>query len=107
MYTAELLHPRLGSCAFITFKEQQRQSSIPELWRKKYGEKFYECEVKITDLNHKRLPLIENLQTGEIYESVAVASASLGISRHCVRMHLYKQFKKASFGFKYLVKFKD
>lgn len=108
MMIAKLIHPKLGVAAQEVVRDGYSINSIESRWQSKYGKKFKECQVVIEgqepDLGAIKQVLVQNVRTGEIYNSKQEAADDLKVDITTIRNHLAKRVnpKEGRFLVRYL-----
>jgi len=112
MKIVKLIHPALGLCCQEVSLHPRTPNKIMQMWKYKYGKKYFECEVvvEVDGEVYENKPkfkwgVIINIKTGEEYYSVESACKSLGIDKSTLHKHLNRELKPQN-NHLYLVKYK-
>lgn len=108
MTLIKLLHPTLGLCAQQVAHGHCTEIYITNMWKKKYGKKVNECVMERVVTKNERLPnprctKVINIETGEIYQSIAEASREMRMSKSSITDHCKR--KLTSGRIKYRVRY--
>lgn len=86
MLTIKLIHPNKGIGTVYEKKISPcYKEGIIEMLQHKYGKKYYECDLVVTEL---KKPKIKYKATGEIFLSVKVAAKNTNYTETTIENHL-------------------
>ena len=86
----KLIHPTLGLCTQQVVTPKCTVDKIIEQWKKKYGRMYLQCETKIEGKVKSKNKAVQDIRTGEIYESVNHAANALKINLSTVNSECYR-----------------